>query len=79
MTNANLDLKSSMMDLTLGGSPIMNLADIIVPLVESVLINYATKQVENELQNTLPNQFNSFVWNNDGFVRLGAIDNATFP
>jgi hypothetical protein len=79
VTNATLNLKPNMMVVTLNGGPLLNFAEIIIPAVERVLLNFATNQVRKQLQETLPKQFNDFMVNNDGFVRLGAVDNVTFP
>ena len=79
VTNATLNLKPNMMVITFSGGPLLNFAEIIIPAVERVLLNFATNQVRNQLQDALPSRFNNFVLNNDGFVRLGALDPITFP
>jgi len=68
-----------MMVVTFSGGPFLNFAEIIIPAVERFLLNIATNQVRKQLQDTLPKQFNDFIMVNDGFVRLGLVDNVTFP
>lgn len=66
------------MTVKVDGNSLAEGSEAIFNLLESVLINMAKSFAAGYLQGTIPDSFNKFVWDSEGFIRLGAIDNVTF-
>lgn len=51
------------MKFSLGGNILLQLADIVVPLLQTYLADYVENIVYNAIMNDLPNAFNAYVVN----------------
>ena len=63
MTDCQFTLNPKMMKFSLGGNILLQLADIVVPLLQTYLADYVENIVYNAIMNDLPNAFNAYVVN----------------